>query len=192
MSMQTQRTEFAPLPPTTAFVPPLENGDRLNRAEFERRYAAMPHVKKAELIEGEVHMPSPVRIKQHGKPDHDLMTFLGTYRHFTPGVGGGGNATVRLDMDNEPQPDGLLYVEPEFGGRIRIDDDDILNGSPELAAEISASSVSIDLGKKFQVYRRNQVQEYIVWRVLDRAIDWFAWQQGNFESLPATSDGIVK
>ncbi len=31
-------------------VPPLENGDRLTRAEFERRYEAMPHVKKAELI----------------------------------------------------------------------------------------------------------------------------------------------
>ena len=40
-------------------VAPLENGDRLTRAEFERRYDAMPHVKKAELIEGEVYMPSP-------------------------------------------------------------------------------------------------------------------------------------
>ena len=29
--------------------------------EFERRYEAMPEVKKAELIEGEVYMPSPVR-----------------------------------------------------------------------------------------------------------------------------------
>jgi hypothetical protein len=27
-------------------VPPLHNGDRLSRAEFERRYAAMPEVKK--------------------------------------------------------------------------------------------------------------------------------------------------
>ena len=33
-------------------VPPLENGDRLSRHEFERRYQAMPQVKKAELIEG--------------------------------------------------------------------------------------------------------------------------------------------
>src|SRR5262245_17111719 len=42
-------------------VPPLENGDRLTRAEFERRYRAMPHLKKAELIEGVVYIPSPVR-----------------------------------------------------------------------------------------------------------------------------------
>ena len=44
-------------------VPSLENGDRLTRVEFERRYAAMPWVKKAELIEGLVHTPSPVRVK---------------------------------------------------------------------------------------------------------------------------------
>ena len=34
-----------------ARIPPLESGDRLSRHEFERRYTAMPHIKKAELIE---------------------------------------------------------------------------------------------------------------------------------------------
>ena len=48
--------------------PPLENGDRLTRCEFERRYDAMPHIKKAELIEGVVYMASPVRFKSHGEP----------------------------------------------------------------------------------------------------------------------------
>ena len=38
-------------------IPRLENGDRLTRAEFERRYDAMPELNKAELIEGEVYMP---------------------------------------------------------------------------------------------------------------------------------------
>ena len=33
-------------------VQSLENGDRLTRAEFERRYEARPDIKKAELIEG--------------------------------------------------------------------------------------------------------------------------------------------
>ncbi len=48
-------------------VPLLENGDQLTRPEFERRYEAMPHLKKAELIEGVVYMPSPVRYKGHGR-----------------------------------------------------------------------------------------------------------------------------
>ena len=81
-------------------VPPLENGDRLATTEFERRYAAMPQVKKAELIEGMVHMASPLRAKSHGKPHAQIMTWLGTYEATTPGVESLDNATVRLDADN--------------------------------------------------------------------------------------------
>src|SRR5215467_926848 len=49
-------------------VPLLENGDRLTRDAFEDRYAAMPYLTKAELIEGVVYIPSPVRHRQHGQP----------------------------------------------------------------------------------------------------------------------------
>jgi len=37
-------------PKQSPSLPPLENGDRLTRAEFERRYQTMPHHQKAELI----------------------------------------------------------------------------------------------------------------------------------------------
>ena len=56
-------------------LPPLEMGDRLTRIEFERRYAAMPPNKKAELIEGVVFMPSPVRYS-HGKPHAYILGWL--------------------------------------------------------------------------------------------------------------------
>jgi hypothetical protein len=46
---------------TTSIIPPLDNGDRLTRDEFERRYAAMPNLKKAELIEGVVYVPAALR-----------------------------------------------------------------------------------------------------------------------------------
>jgi hypothetical protein len=45
----------------------LKDGDRLTREEFERRYDAMPDLKKAELIEGVVHVASPVRQREHGR-----------------------------------------------------------------------------------------------------------------------------
>ena len=51
----------------TALVPPLEDGQRLSREEFERRYDAMPGLRKAELINGVVHMP-PVSLEGHGEP----------------------------------------------------------------------------------------------------------------------------
>src|SRR3954451_18710522 len=99
-----------PTPADTMTVPPLENGDRLTRPEFERRYEAMPGLKKAELIEGVVYMPSPVNFDRHGGPHFDLIGWMAPYRIATPGVRGGDNSSLRLDLDNEPQPDVFLMI----------------------------------------------------------------------------------
>ncbi|MBD3558822.1 Uma2 family endonuclease [Planktothrix sp. FACHB-1355] len=174
-------------PPLT--IPPLENGDKLTRAEFERRYEAMPEVKKAELIEGMVYMASPVRAKNHGKPHSRIMTWLGTYEVATPGVETLDNTTVRLDADNEPQPDALLRIEK--GGQSRICDDDYVEGAPELIVEIAASTASLDLHEKMKVYRRNGVQEYLVWRVYDRQFDWFRLNAGEYIQVEPNADGVI-
>jgi Uma2 family endonuclease len=173
-------------------VPPLENGDRLTRAEFERRYDAMPHLKKAELIEGVVYVPSPVRHRQHGSPHAHLISLLGQYAANTPGVEVGDNSSVRLDLDNEPQPDALLFIDPARGGQVRISDDGIIEGAPELVAEVASSSVSYDLHAKLHVYRRNGVQEYIVWRVLEREIDWFVLRAGQYERMHVDAQGLLR
>ncbi|MBM4068771.1 MAG: hypothetical protein FJ271_07480 [Planctomycetes bacterium] len=68
------------------WVPPLRNGDRLTRDEFERRYQGMPEHIKAELIEGVVYMSSPVRIKSHGEPNSHLGGWLTMYQAFTPRI----------------------------------------------------------------------------------------------------------
>lgn len=170
-------------------IPPLEPGDRLSRDEFERRYEAMPELTKAELIEGVVYMPSPVRVYRHGKPHADMMGLLFVYRALTPGVETADNTTARLDMDNEPQPDAMLFIEPARGGQVRIRHDDFVEGAPELVAEIASSSVSFDLHTKFHVYRRSGVREYVVWRVLDRAIDWFVLVGSEYQQLTPDNDG---
>lgn len=170
-------------------IPPLESGDRLTRKEFERRYHAMPHVKKAELVEGMVFMASPLRAKGHGKPHAQIMTWLGIYEAATPGVEVLDNPTVRLDADNEPQPDALLRLEE--GGTSTISADDYVEGPPELIVEIAASSASLDLGDKRHVYRRNQVREYLVWRVYDQALDWFYLQEGQYVLLEPNPEGML-
>ena len=175
-----------------ATVPPLENGDVLTRAEFERRYEAMPHLKKAELIEGVVYVPSPVRHQAHGHPHTHLITWLGSYEASSPGVQASDNGTVRLDLDNEPQPDALLFIDPACGGQARIDAEDYIAGAPELVAEVAASTVSYDLHVKLRVYRRNEVREYIVWRVLDHEVDWFVLRAGQYERLPVDSEGLLR
>jgi Uma2 family endonuclease len=174
-------------------VPPLESGDHLTRDEFERRYDATPGVKKAELIDGVVYMPPPaVRWDYHGTPHSLLTTWLGTYMLATPGVQAGDNASVRLDLDNEPQPDAALVIESAFGGQATIGADGFLEGAPELAAEVSATTESLDLNAKLRAYLRNGVREYIVWRVLNRAIDWFALRDGKYERLLPAEDGIIR
>jgi Uma2 family endonuclease len=173
-------------------IPALENGDRLSRAEFERRYAAMPELKKAELIDGEVYVGSPVRHRHHSEPHLQLNGWLAVYLAGTPGVEAGDNGSIRLDLVNEPQPDAYLMIKPERGGQAKISDDDYVEGAPELVAEIAASSVSYDLGRKLHAYQRNGVREYLVWRVQDREIDWFVLREGQYESLAAGDDGIVR
>jgi Uma2 family endonuclease len=170
----------------------LEPGDRLTRAEFERRYEAMPNLKKAELIEGVVYIPSAVRYRRHGQPHLHLIGWLVQYESGTAGVEGADNATIRLDLDNEPQPGALLLIDPARGGQARISDDDYVESAPELVAEIASSRASFDLHTKFNVYRRNGVCEYIVWRVLDGAIDWFVLRGGEYVRLVPDDRGIFR
>lgn len=172
--------------------PPLASGDRLTRPEFERRYNAMPDLKKAELIEGVVYLPAALRFKSHADPHSNLLGWLWSYKIATPGLELGIEPTVRLDLDNAPQPDAALFISESAGGQARLSEDDYIEGAPELLAEIAASSAAIDLGDKKRAYQRNGVQEYIVWKVYDREIDWFERQAGDYVPLRVDEQEIVR
>jgi Uma2 family endonuclease len=189
--MAISTTDHRPVPPAGEPVSALEMGDHLARAEFERRYWATPGLKKAELIEGMVYLPSPVS-RGHGRPHLWLGGWLTNYVSQTPGLDAADNATVRFDDLNEPQPDLLLAIETAAGGQARVDEDDYFAGPPELVAEIALSSVSYDLHSKLRVYQREGVREYVVWRTRDKAIDWFQLRDGQFEPIPSDASGIVK
>ncbi|NJS16702.1 MAG: Uma2 family endonuclease, partial [Nostocaceae cyanobacterium CSU_2_110] len=104
----------------------------------------------------------------------------------------GDNSTVRLDLDNEPQPDVVLFIDENLGGQARISEDDYIEGSPELVAEVAASSASYDLYDKKNAFRRNGVLEYIVWQIFENKLDWFCLQDGEYICLEADEEGIIK
>lgn len=196
MAAPTSRNLQTDKPPRTAHeppsrVPPLESGDRLTADEFERRYDAMPDLKRAELIEGVVFVASPVS-EDHAGPHLDLATWAGLYRGHTPGVTGGADGTIRLDLKNRPQPDVYLRVLESHGGQARLSPEGFVVGAPEFTAEVAASSASHDLHDKAEVYRRNRVQEYLVWRVHDRAIDWWSLSRGRYRPLRPQPDGTLR
>src|SRR5262245_17650379 len=110
-------------------TPILENGDHLDRAEFERRWEAMPHLKRAELINGVVHMnAAALRSKEHGQPHGRLSTWLGHYCALTPGLEVDDASSYRIDDRNMPQPDLLLAMPERAGGCSRIDEDGYITG----------------------------------------------------------------
>ena len=176
----------------TGPIPRLESGDRLSADEYMRRYEAMPGT-RAELVEGVVYVSSPVSMP-HGDSHIDLSIWAGTYRVYTPGVGAGADATVLLDPDNTPQPDVHVRILPESGGRIRVSEGErkFIVGAPEMTIEVAASSVSYDLHDKMESYRRNEVWEYLVWRVEDEQIDWFALRDGQYARIEPDADGLLK
>ncbi|MGB9753968.1 Uma2 family endonuclease [Roseiflexus castenholzii] len=169
-------------------VPPLMSGDRLSRTEFERRYHAAPETLRAELVEGVVYVTSPIRYRQHGHPHAVIVGWLLWYVAATPGVELADSATVRLDLENEVQPDALLRLE--CGGS-RVGDDDYLEGAPELVVEIAASSAAYDLYDKKRAYARNGVREYVVVQIYERRIDWFVLRNAEYVTLPPT-DGVLR
>ena len=169
-------------------TPPLQAGDSLTRTEFERRYAAMPKLKKAELIEGIVSIASPVRASVQGISHVKLSTLLQVYATRYPGLIVADNSTVRLDTFNEPQPDLLLMRE---NGQAAIDAEGYINGAPELIAEIAASSISYDLHQKKRTYLRAGVKEYLVLLTDENRLIWWQFDDGEFIEISPDAEGIL-
>jgi Uma2 family endonuclease len=168
----------------------LEAGDHLTREEFHRRYLARPDIKKAELIDGVVYMPSPIRIRHHVRPHGFMVAWLGQYVATASDVILAPNGSIYLDGQVEVQPDAFLW-RPDPGGP-GLTDDDYLEGAPQLVVEISASSATYDLHVKKEAFRRNGVPEYVVWRVLDHAIDWFRLQDGQYVPVEPDATGVIE
>lgn len=137
-------------------------------------------------------MASPLRFEPHAEPHADLMGWLWLYKTMTPGVRLGDNPTVRLDRDNEPQPDVVLRLDEQVGGQSVIGAEGYVEGAPEFIAEITASTATIDLGDKLQAYRRSGVREYLVWQVFDEQIDWFQLQEDEYIGLVPDAEGIMR
>lgn len=120
------------------------------------------------------------------------MTWLGVYQAMTPGVDLSDAPTVRLDGENEPQPDAVLFIEADAGGQTRISREGYIEGSPELIVEIAASSAAIDRGSKKRAYQRNGVLEYAIWQSHENQLEWFGLVDGEYQLLSPDSEGIVR
>ncbi len=171
-------------------MPPLENGDRLDQKTFHERYEAMPPHVRAELIGGIVYMASPQK-KRHSRAQGRLLRWLDEYEDATPGTESLGNATDVLGPASEPEPDGCLIIQPEKGGQT-WDEDGYVCGPPELCAEVSWASESIDLHGKKADYEQAGVREYVVVALRKQQVYWFIRHRRKFRELAPGKDGILR
>ena len=183
---QTQTRKPAK-PRTPELLPPLCNGDRLSRAEFERRWDLHPDIKKAELIDGQVYLEVTVG-PQHAAAHTRLMTFLGVYSAANPDCLVFDNVTVRLSGEDEVQPDAAVLLSGSGKAALH---DDAVEGTPEFVAEIAASSAAYDLHAKRDLYERSGVQEYLVWQIYEERIDWWQLVDGKYQPLDLV-DGVFE
>jgi hypothetical protein len=172
-------------------MPPLENGDRLDQKTFHVRYEAMPAGTRAELIEGSVHLPSPLK-PSHGRMHGRIMHWLFEYIDGTSGTDGFDNTTIILGEESEPQPDAYLIVTPERGGQMRLNAEGYLEGAPELIAEVALGTQAIDLHAKKNDYEKAGVREYIVIALRQECVFWFVSRNGRFEEMKPGDDGIFR
>ena len=168
----------------------LIEGQRLDQPAFHALYEAMPAGTRAELINGVVFMPSPVG-PPHGRAHVPTMVWLSYYQENTPGVEALDNTSAALGLKSEPQPDGLLRILSEYGGRTHADRR-FVHGVPELLVEVAHTSRYTDLGPKFDDYERVGVQEYVVRALEPNDVLWFVLRKGHFVDLPLAADGIYR
>jgi Uma2 family endonuclease len=170
---------------------PLEAGDCLDQETFHARYEAMPEHVKAELIEGVVYMPSPLKL-QHGTVHGEVLGWLNLYKAATPGTQVADNATTILGPFSEPQPDASLFILPECGGQTTVNAEGYLLGSPELLTEVSSSSQAYDLHAKRRDYDRAGVLEYVVVLLREQRVVWLARREGGLVEMAPGPDGIFR
>jgi Uma2 family endonuclease len=177
--------------PRAGALPPLENGDQLDQQTFHARYEAMPEDCRAELIGGIVYMPSPQKVP-HSKAQQLVVRWLDEYAEATPGTEALLNNTQILGPDSEPEPDACLFIAPEYGGQVYLDEDDYLHGAPELIVEVSSSTESIDLHRKKHDYQKAGVREYVVLALRMQQVFWFVRQRGKYKEVPLPADGLFR
>jgi hypothetical protein len=189
--MSTVRNSFKRGRDWAERIPPLENGDRLDQKTFHERYRAMPPSVRAELIGGTVYVSSPQK-RRHARSHAALAWWLGQYQAATPGTEVLVNPTDILGPESEPEPDASLIVVPECGGQTWEDDEGYINGAPELNAEVSWTSESIDLNQKKRDYEKAGVLEYLVVALRQQQVFWFIRRRGKFRELPAAANGVIR
>jgi len=160
------------------------NGDRMSLQEFFSVWEQIPNLKRAELIDGVVHLPSPVSYP-HAAYQGLLAFWLGAY-------------AAAVDDSFEVLTEGSLQIignspQPDIALHRRSNPTPLYNQStPLLIIEGTYTSRSIDLGPKLDLYRRAKVPESICVLLAEERVEWRVLEGETYRLLPPTPNGILQ
>jgi Uma2 family endonuclease len=177
------------MPVTVVTATELITGQKMDVSEFLRRWEDLPDVKFAELIDGIVHVPSPLSL-DHARHDTLIIGWLLQYAIATPGCECANNATWTM-LDNLPQPDAFLRILPSHGGQ-SSDKGKYPSGAPELIVELCLTSTEVDFGPKLTLYERACVREYVTIELLRKRIVWRILEDGTYKPQARPEDGVLR
>jgi Uma2 family endonuclease len=158
---------------------PFDNGDRMDQTTFHKLYRKADERVRAELIEGVVYLKMPTRLTR-GMIQTNLLFWAKTYTSQIPTLEARSEVTTKMNAVNEPEPDLFIFVRPECGGQVSVDDEDFIVGAPELIIEIANSTMAVDLGDKKRGYEASGVLEYCVVLGLKKVAKWYVRDNGEF------------
>jgi Uma2 family endonuclease len=179
--------------PSPAVTEPfLYDGQRLDQPTFHELYLKTSERFRAELIDGVVHLRNGRVSSRHGQSHSALIGFLFQFSLDTPGTRAMGRVTVIFGPKSELEPDIMLLIGRDSGGRMQTNPEGILVGTAELVIEIGDDTLEIDLNAKKADYERAGANEYLVLDVPNRRFRWFVNRGGRFETLPRDEDGLYR
>lgn len=170
---------------------PLVDGDCLNAKEFLRRYLPIRRHFKAELINGLVSVDRGTRADLNDLTSSMIRSWLNSYALQTPGTQMDSDVMVMLGWNNVPQPNIVLRVPPECGGKSRTTSEKILSEAPELMVDFTTSHQTFDLRDRIRAFRESGVPEYLVWRSDERKLEWFCLERGKYALNLPNSNGVL-
>lgn len=188
--MTEPRSGIDPNANATPPGPPV-NGDCLSVKEFLHRYLPYRRNLKAELINGLVSLSHGVRADLEDLSNSVIQSWIRSYAALTPGTKMDVNTIVILAWDTVPQPNIVLRVLPENGGKSRMTNQDILTDAPELMVDFTTSHQTFDIREKLGAFRRLGVVEYLVWWANDQKLDWYCLEQEKYALNLPDSNGVL-
>jgi Uma2 family endonuclease len=187
--MKTPVEQLIRSPRLPQYVRELERLLAEERKQREQFYDQMSEQQKAEFINGEVIIHSPVRLK-HSQASDNLFVLLSSYvkRH---GLGLVGHEKLLITLSrNDYEPDICYFSQAKA---VKLAADQSKFPAPDLIAEVlSPSTERIDREIKLEDYAAHGVQEYWIVDPDDETIEQYLLEGEQYRLAVKVKEGIIQ